>query len=353
MSTLKDIAARAGVSHTTVASALHGNGRVSHAQRRRIRHIAREMGYQPKTIARLMRTKRTGRLGIVVAQPDPVEAISRGGSFGSLIATLFKQCKERGIPQHIDFCETGAEGETFTPPEHVAGGFVDGAVVMGWIGPQFKTWLDESARKPWVHLTEPAPLCVLHDHHATVRLGAEHLRELGHRRVAFTCGHLAYEVHRTGLDAFKQMAQSCGFEVDWDHWIYTADRKLSTQTREAHMDDVLAWATRVLSATPRPTAVLFNSTAMARPVIEAARRLGIDVPGELSVVGYGSAPIATQSYPRLTTVERDVDRIVSRAIDLLQSRIEAPDQPDHTEAVPPYLVERDSAAPCLDRDRTA
>ncbi|MFW6060068.1 MAG: LacI family DNA-binding transcriptional regulator [Phycisphaeraceae bacterium] len=348
--TLKHIAARAGVSHTTVASALHGTGRVSDAQRQRIQRLAGEMGYQPRTVARLLRAKRTGRVGIVVAQPDPVEAMSRAGSFTPLIAAIFKQCKQRCIPQHIDFCAAGRDDDgnddAFTPPEHLAGGLVDGALVMGWLGPRFQSWLDTTARKPWVHLTEPAPRCVLSDDADAVRQAARHLAELGHRRVAFACGDLTYEVHRAGLKAFHDAARTFGFEADHDRWIHTMAGDLATLGREAVMDDVLAWALRALDAPRRPTAVLYHSGPSARAVVEAARRLNIDVPNQLSLAGYGSRTTAIQAYPRLTTVERDIDTLVTQALDMLQACIEDPAAPPRTEWVASRLVVRESTAPC-------
>ena len=344
--TLQEIADAAGVGITTVSHALRGAGRISPSRREQIRQLATDMGYEPRAAAQLMRAKRTGRLAIVVAEPDPEYAI-RWTGFGGLVATVMKQCQQRGVRCDLDFCPMGETEAEFAAPEHFAGGFADGAIVMGWTGPYLKRWLDMAQREPWVHLTEPSEYCVLNDDTADMHMVADHLAALGHKRIALTHGSTRYETHRARCAAFDEAAHKHGFEVDRDRWIFAAGRH-----REYSLPDrinrTVQWAESILKDSPRPTACIFGSGLHARAIIEAARRLNVAVPEQLSIAGPGDELNAYRSFPPLTTVGRDMDEMARRAVDLLLARIADDEVESGTRWVQPTMVVRQSTAPAPD-----
>ena len=341
--TIKDVAHKAGVGYATVSEALNGRGRLSPARRSQIQQIAADMGYSPRTAARLLRTKHSGRLGIVVAQPDPEIAV-RWTGFGGLVAEIMKQAPARGLVCELDFCAAGDTADRWQPPEHLAGGLVDGALVMGRLGEHCKRWLAEHNDKPWVQLTEPAPRCVLSGDAQMIEQAADHLAQLGHGRVALFAGPPKHHAHHMSVRSFQAAVARHGFEVVASSWIHAAQALGANDLRQ-NMEAARTWAQRVLDNQVRPTAIICMNATQGHAVIEAARRCGLRVPEDLSVVTRGDELNACRAYPFLTTVARDRAEQIRRAIVLLQQAVDNPALPPEEQHVPPTLQVRDSTGP--------
>jgi DNA-binding LacI/PurR family transcriptional regulator len=102
---------------------------------------------------------------------------------------------------------------------------------------------------------------------------------------------------------------------------------------------------RLLQTTPRPTAVTASSLPAAVGALSAARRAGVDVPADLSIVAFHDAALAEYLIPALTTVRMPLREMAESAVDVLHRRIEGEPAESIVVATRPVLVERESVAP--------
>jgi DNA-binding LacI/PurR family transcriptional regulator len=186
---------------------------------------------------------------------------------------------------------------------------------------------------------------------AGARAAAQHLVELGHRRIgivntvidgvagvvddplADVRGHPPRERMRGWLEALEE----AGIEPT------------VVQTRHDSTEDSMEAARMMLSVEPRPTAVLCFSDVLALDIIRVARSLGITVPDELSVVGFDDSPASRHSEPALTTVRQDVSEKGRLAAEALSAAIEAARAGRRAKVrhrtLPTELVVRESTGP--------
>jgi LacI family transcriptional regulator len=338
--TIRDIAQRAKASITTVSSALHGKGRVSEAQRSRIQEIAREMGYQPKLAAQLLRANSTGHVGLILPGGE-VTDVSESGHAGPILAHFIRTCEQRGLRYHIEFVE-GDEEEFFEPPRQLAGGLVDGVLVGGYVSESLRTWLGERS-VTWVSVDEPSEYCVLSADDEGLYEATERLAALGHRRVAYVGGPLRYLSHRQALEGFQRAADEFHLQTDGREWLSFFDDK----ARRDLLTKGATWAADVLSRDVRPSAIVCHNMVVARGIIHQAQRMGLDVPGDVSVIAVGLGADAEKNLPCLTTVEVDFATLVDHAMNVLLRKLDGERglEKPQTKRVRPHLVMRDTVAP--------
>jgi DNA-binding LacI/PurR family transcriptional regulator len=166
-------------------------------------------------------------------------------------------------------------------------------------------------------------------------LATRHLLELGHRRVAIIAGPDDVLCSQARVAGFRSAHDESGLTVDPE---LVRSGNFSTATGHQH-------GMELLNRVDRPTAVFAGSDMQAMGVLRAARRLGIDVPGDLSVIGYDNLPVAAWTDPALTTVNQPLRDMagtatrmlldLARGVELATSRIDLVTE----------LVVRESTAP--------
>jgi DNA-binding LacI/PurR family transcriptional regulator len=174
------------------------------------------------------------------------------------------------------------------------------------------------------------------DNWAGARLAVEHLVQLGHRRIAYLMGNedlASFEARRQG---FRAALCEAGLELAPEFMAVS------------HFDGSLAFeqTSRLLRHPQRPTAIFAGNDTIAMRVIEAARCSGVQVPSELSVVGFDDAPAALLVTPNLTTVRQPLREIGERATELLIRYIREAEIPvPGAVLLAPELVVRGSTGP--------
>jgi alanine racemase len=160
------------------------------------------------------------------------------------------------------------------------------------------------------------------DERAAGRLATEHLLELGHTRIGFAAGDSLSSPTREKAEGREAALRAAGCEPDGlvAHAAFTVEGG-----REAF---------RALVANPGgpPTGVICSNDLMAIGVIREAEAHGIDVPGDLSVIGFDGIEAASWNEPELTTVEQPIDEIASTAVDALCALIA-----DCSQSLPNYV----------------
>lgn len=167
------------------------------------------------------------------------------------------------------------------------------------------------------------------------KAATEHLLDLGHRRIAYLGGPETIECNQARLHGYLAALASYGVEAD-------TDLVLHGRFRAEHGAEGL---TTLLNGPQRPTAVFAGNDAIAVGVLREARRRGIRVPEDLSLVGFDGTALARDSVPALTSVAQplqEMGRAALRAV-LRQSRGEQPDT--HRVELATRLVVRESTAP--------
>jgi LacI family transcriptional regulator len=180
--------------------------------------------------------------------------------------------------------------------------------------------------------------CVRIDDYHAAREMTLHLISLGHTRIAFIKGQPTQTASAQRLAGFEAAMEESGLEVD---------PALVVQGYFTYKSGLEA-AEKLLGRKRIPTAIFASNDDMAAAAISVAHRRALDVPGDLSVVGFDDTPIATTVWPELTTVRQPIAAMAEAAINLLLHKIRRPKDRHATQPVdhlvPYVLVKRDSVA---------
>jgi len=348
--TVKEVAAEVGVSAATVSNAYNRPDQLSPELRERVFAAARKLGYAgPDPVARGLRRGRSGAVGVLYA-----DRLSY--AFADPAAVMFLE----GVSEAA---EEAALGLLLVPAPlreardraSVGEAAVDGFVIycLAEDDPLVDAALER--RLPVVLVEQPsreeAP-SVETDDVGGARAAAEHLLGLGHERlgiVSFELGRdvsgslaglerqrtATYRPSRLRLEGYAAAIEDAG--LSWaDVPVYEAAENAPEQGRIA--------AGVLLSREHRPTAILTLSDQLALGVFEAAKKMGLSIPEDLSVVGFDDVPEASRTEPALTTVyQPHVEKgLIAGRMLVAQLRGVEPQSP---EPLPTWLVVRGSTAP--------
>lgn len=347
--TLQTVADAVGVSRMTVSNAFSRPDQLSSALRERILQAAAELGYSgPDPAARALVRGRVGAVGVVMTESlgnaflDPVAA----AFFGSVAEEL----APTGLA--VSLIPATSIGDSLAARDLA----IDAALVYACAGDaEAVQWL-QRRNLPIVSVDrepEPGSTSIGLDERAGGRLAAQHLLGLGHTDIAvFTISPSHYE-HGWASDPRAPLANHVADERLRGVLEALDDAGLSPRVfhvKDNHDRFVTVGAEALVRDPARPAAVICFSDLMAAAVVAAAQRAGIEVPAELSVVGYDDSRIASAVTPALTTVRQDFaakGRAAARAlIEALRAtgRDPASAPPAENVIVPVDLVVRQSTA---------
>lgn len=302
--TLQTIADQLGVSRMTVSNAFSRPEQLSAELRERILQTAEELGYAgPDPAARALARGTTGAVGVLLTD-------SLHYAFTDEVATAFLGALVEGLgPTGLAVTLlTSDEHDDVIPARDVA---IDGAVVY--------CCQPESVALEWLlkrklplmyvdHDPVPGITSVNVDDRGGARAAAQHLLDLGHRRVAIVVR--ALQTSAGVMD--DPLAASYGYPqiqrtLGWLDALEAAGVEPLVVHADANTDDAaIAAARRVFAADPIPTGVLCFSDVLAVGCLAVARDLGLAVPDDVSVIGFDDSPAARRTEPQLTTVRQDV-----------------------------------------------
>jgi LacI family transcriptional regulator len=325
-----EVARLAGVSQPTVSRALRDRKGVSVTTRVRVREAARALGYVPSQVGRSLSTRTTGRVGVVSDELcNPF--------YPALIEPLHDALAVLGYRMILVTDRGDAEVEL----EPLVDGSLDGVVLTtSELNSQLPA---EMARRglPQVTLnrsvdTVETDECVS-DNVAGAAAVADFLVSLGHTRIGAVFGP---SVTSTGQE------RATGFRARLaEHGVPLASRYV--WTGPFHQDTGRTAVIELMSRRPPPTALFCANDVVAFGVYDGAAVAGIDIPSQLTVVGFDDIPMASWRVFSLTTIRVDLRVMAQRAAALLAERIADPGRPACRVVLPVELVPRGShAAPC-------
>ena len=298
--------------------------------RERILSAARELDYRPNAFARGLKLARTMTIGMTIpnlAYPVNAEIIRgaerRAAASGYVIL----------LADADEFLQAGDAYRTLLLEQRV-----DGLLIAS--GSTREPVLEDLAQQglPIVlvnrRVERVGPSVTVDDAGGT-ELAVVHLVGLGHRRIAHLAGPPDADTARRRLLGFRSAMRAAGLRVP------------SSFVVEAQLDEEggLTATERLLGLDRRPTAVVVWSLAAAVGALAAARRAGVHVPTDLSVIGFHDAPIAGYLDPPLTTVRMPLAEMAEQSVETLIRVVEGESVESRVINAPPVLVERGSTAP--------
>ena len=310
--TLEDVAKLAGVSTASISRALNDPEKVADGTRKKIEDAIERLGYTPNFGGRALASNRTGTVGAVI--PSMANAMFANG-----VQAFQEELAVDGVTMLVATTGFDPEQELRQIKSLVARG-ADGLLLIGNARPQ-STWDFIDKRRvahvvTWCKDTRPGQLCVGFDNAAAAADATRRALEMGHRRIAMISGMTQNndraEARKSGVietvAAFGQGARM-------------------THVIEAPylLDDAADALTEIMAQTEKPTVVICANDAQAAGAMTRAREMGLQLPRELSFVGFDDVGIARVVTPSLSTVRVPQIEMGRGAARLLLDKIEGRD----------------------------
>ncbi|SEF05197.1 transcriptional regulator, LacI family [Streptomyces sp. 2112.3] len=327
MTTMTDVARRAGVSVATVSHVLNDTRPVRPDTRAAVLGAIDELGYTPNTLARSLVTSRTRSIGLAVsAISNPyfteilqgVEAGALEAGYSLLITDPHDDPQhERKVVQLLH--ERRVDGMIVAPSAEPAG------------------MVEYLARRevPTVFLDrlvgdDHDQVCA--ENTGPVRQLVEHLAALGHTRIGLVAGLPGLSTTTERVQGYREGLRACGLP-------FAPELLAGGNSEAAGAQD----ATRQLLAAPEPpTALITANNAMTIGTLRALRELGLDVPRDIALACFDDFSWADLFTPRLTAIAQPSKDIGAAAVRLLLERLAQPDRPPRTVRLPCTFVHRTS-----------
>lgn len=336
--TLRDVADAAGVSIKTVSNVVNDRPNVGPSTRDRVQRIIRELNYRPQVGARQLRTGTSGLITLAIP--------SLAGSYFSELAQAFAQEAQRR--RHSIMLHTtvgGAEEE-----RSVLSGFTrvigDGVVFNPIsIGEDALAAMDRTIQ-PTVFIGEHVPEQSLpagcdYVHTDNVQAAADattHLVRRGARRIAYV-GALTLQEAAQEHSTSRLRVAGCRRALA-DHGLGApVVQAVTTWTLEGGADAVAP----LLATCPDVDGIVCGNDEIARGVLLALRSRGVDVPGDIRVIGYDDTLESRYTSPTLSSIDPQREKLVATVLDLLLERISGEDGPPRSVITPHRLIARASS----------
>ena len=325
--TLREVAEATGLSTAAVSYALRGL-QVSKETEQRVRKAAAELGYEADPIARALASGRTSMVGLLSGSLE--DLWQQQLFFGTGRALQSKDLYA------LILDADGDPARELILARQLRDQRVDGMIVSP-LDPSAQAWGEIAESLPVVSIGDSLSNAkqageVLFDNRAGVTLALEHLHDLGHHRITVLTTTRPSTPDRPADTYVLEEADRLKLDVE----VLASPSSLS---------EASAVADQALGAADPPSAFFCLSDSIAYGCFAAARDRNLDIPGELSIVGYDDHPVSALLSPALTTVDWDLDSIIRSATQLVVSAIEG--KPRRRRILkPPTLRNRASTGPC-------
>lgn len=331
--TLREVAQYAGVNQTTVLNVMNGNCvRVSPETIRRVRQIATKLGYVPSAPARSHASQLIGML----VQAASEDNLTISPHAVAIVGQIERELRKYGY--HLLLRGVAKDGEI---AEMLHSWSLEGVILLDFLDAEIDNLTRRTVGAGRVlaidsYSDNPLITGTRADDFTGAREATRHLLELGHRRIVFagpalTDGGVVRERFTGYRQAFLDVsAEADPGLVETVNTTYVEGRKLGLSLGDWH---------------PDATAVFATADVLAIGIIRGLAERGVDVPGHVSVVGFGDLDLCHYVTPRLTTVAQDLSEKAAIAVRVLVDSIENNSRPEVPVIVGVSLVVRESTGP--------
>jgi DNA-binding LacI/PurR family transcriptional regulator len=327
---IKDIARKAGVSHSTVSRALHNSPLIGPETAARIRAIAKRSGYVPSAVARSLVSRTTRTVGVVVTTiADPfigevvegIESMANEHRYSVILANSHAD-PELEIKVVDSFSERRVDGILVTASRV---GALHGKRLAG-------------TNVPIVLINNQHPGDFVHsvgiDNIAASRAIVTHLLELGHRRIAYIGDRLGYQSDTERFSGYRAALKSRRIPVHAE-LVVRGDGKPVEGERAAN---------QLFQLGHPPTAIFCYNDMTALGVLRAAGDRGLRVPDDISIAAFDDLPVTSYTSPPLTTIRQPKQDMGRRAMSILIQLLNG-EKPESRIKLPGELIVRGSTGP--------
>jgi LacI family transcriptional regulator len=329
--TLHDVAKHAGVSPMTVSRFIGGSRKIRDSVR--VKAAIEELGYLPNAAARSLASAGTLKIGLMYGNPS--------ATFTSeFLVELFEHSSRIGCQLLLEKCTAPRRGRAIA--EKLIRGGVDGVILPTPLCDS-RVLLRQFDRAGVVTVAvgtgraDAEGLSLRIDNLRAAQEMTRYLLSLGHRDIGFILGHPRQIDSAQRFQGFVAAFEAAGLSVP---------SKRVKQGYYTYRSGFIS-AAELLRGKDRPTAIFASNDDMAAGALAAAHRLKLDVPRDLSVVGFDDTPLATTIWPNLTTIRQPVGELTRLALEMLAKEIRrrrnGKPQTRRQEAVKLTLVKRASA----------
>lgn len=332
--TMSDIARDLDVSVVTVSKALRNKGSISAATRKRVLQRAKELNYQANWVARSLVTRRTFTIGLLL--PD-----IRHPFFAEIAKAVAEIVRPQGYHVIISYFEEDADLEV-TETESLIARQVDGLILASAQSPGNGGLFDRigESKVPFVLIDRPMPDVAASfvgvDNEAIGKLATEHLIAQGCRRIAHLRGP-GMGIAAARLEGYQQALSSHNLVMPAEYVV------------QASYDDNMGYRAMqtLLSAKPVPDGVFCYNDPVAIGAMKAASDAGLNVPGDVAIIGAGNVHYSDMLSVPLSTVDQGTSQIGTQAAELLMQAITSKHgiQPKKVLIVPKLVVRQSTQRP--------
>ncbi|WP_180271498.1 LacI family DNA-binding transcriptional regulator [Fredinandcohnia onubensis] len=330
MVTIKDVAKEARVSISTVSRVLNKSGYTSEKTRQKVLNAVKKLNYQGSLVAAAMIKKQTLTLGLII--PDiknifysdltrAIEDRANSHGFNIFLCNTDNNLQKEAEYIHLLIAK-GVDGIIFSSPE------VDDENI--------KELKQRYPELPIVILGGKFPNLILNEIVVDNVDGAlkamRHLLELGHKDIAFIGGDFESYASIERHQGYKLALNESGVPINDDFVIFD----------KFYIESGYKNALKLLQKNNRPTAIFAGSDSIAVGIYKAARKLNINIPEQLSVVGFDDSQYAEILSPMLTTIRTPIKEMGQRAIEIIVKTIKEKQINKETILFYPTLIVRES-----------
>ncbi len=330
---IKDIAKRVGFSVTTVSRALNDYDDVNAETKDLIRRTAAEMGYVPNSLAQRFQKKKTDTIGLILPTFGPRFS---DPFFSEFLAGIGNKAAAQGFDLLVSTRSPGEE-ELIAYRQMVQGRRIDGLVIVRTRKHDERIEYLRSVEFPFVAFGRMEgeidfPF-VDEDGKSGMRLVADHLIALGHRRIACIASPPELMFSQFRLDGLQSRLDELDLSLD-PGLIRVGD--LTQRSGYEQTLDLLDFANP-------PSAIVAFNDLMALGAMSAAQNRGLTVGTDVSITGFDNIPIAAHSHPPLTTVDQPIYQIGSMVCEMLAQKIKGETLERSQALLQPELIIRESS----------
>ncbi|MFN8086275.1 MAG: LacI family DNA-binding transcriptional regulator [Microbacterium sp.] len=327
--TIEEVAAAAGVSRSTVSRVVNGSTAVSPAALAAVERAIAELSYVPNRAARSLASRATMAIALVV--PEDTTRFFGDPFFAAIVSGINARLSRSDYVLNLIIASDDPRDKTAA---YVRSGAVDGAIVVSHHTSD--TFIDRiAASVPVVYGGRPSrarenDYYIDVDNTAGAYQATTYLVEKGFRRIAHISGPVSMPAGIDRLAGFRSALADAGMvPVAVEDGNFTADGGSAAMAR-------------ILESGASFDALFVGSDLMARGALAVLARAGIDVPGDVSLIGFDDSPVATAVQPNLTTVRQPSHLQGQQMADVLLSLL-AGGTPPHVTMLPTELIVRASA----------
>ena len=340
MASIKSVAEQAGVSIATVSRVLNGTKYVSPDIRDKVLTVVEELNYKPSMPARNLRRQQTQSIGVLVPHLNDLY-------FSNLAFAIEKQLSSIGYSPLFASTESETLKEAICV-DNLIQHRVEGAIIVPSLPVSGSV---ENMRR----LIEAGIAVVLVDRGIpSLKVnqvisnnfqggydGARHLIELGHKHIGMLDAGTDALLPKFGpgserIAGVRKAMMDAGLEFDGRNCIFSDEQNQSAAGYQG--------AFTLLRQSPEITAIFALTDACAVGALRAVYELGLNIPRDLSVIGFDDIPLASHAIPRLTTLAQPPEKIGAAAIELLLGEINHTNEHAQTVTVGTQLIVRESTA---------